>query len=217
MLALQNSIQQCSKQEYRTIVTLIENRGCELGLNKYSKGKIYKIVHQDDDEDGDDQSVAYVGSTCRTLKQRFSGHKTYIEHHCNSGWAQYVQGRGGIDKFKIKLIEDYPCINQDALIERERYYINLIDPICNVHLRDQKSDQIQADSSIQKLQFRSENYKCPNCSKLLSSSDSLKRHMDNPAACGLPHVCEDCHSGFVSISNLNRHITRKLENETLSH
>ena len=145
MLGFTEWLKKCSEEEHLAISKVIEARGVELRVdhNKYSQGKIYKIVHEDVQDDDEGQNVAYVGSTIQSLKARMGGHKDHIKRHPLSGWAQYVEQHGGMEKFKIILIESYPCGNKDALVERERYYINLIDPICNIHLRNEKPEQIE--------------------------------------------------------------------------
>lgn len=90
--------------------------------NRYSKGKIYKLVNDVDDE-------IYVGSTCLTLAKRFYEHKhsakykpLRIHHHLNEiGW----------DTVKIILVEEFSCENKMQLLQRERYWIDALKPTLN--------------------------------------------------------------------------------------
>ena len=82
------------------------------GMNRYSKGKIYKIVDVG-------YNKCYVGSTCESLSKR-------MERHRNS-YNQYLQGKYnkarsfelfdefGVENCKILLLQDYPCENKEQL------------------------------------------------------------------------------------------------------
>jgi len=79
-------------------------------MNKYEKGKIYKIVNDDMPD------KVYYGSTIRKLNHRFCGHnKSY--NYCMSK-ILFEKGEP-----RIELVEDYPCSNKRELEKRERFYI----------------------------------------------------------------------------------------------
>jgi hypothetical protein len=87
------------------------------GLERYQNGKIYKIVCNI-------TGKQYIGSTCKTLSQRLSGHK--------SDYKRFNEGKSGNTKsfdilkeedYDIVLIEVYPCNTKDELHKRERHYI----------------------------------------------------------------------------------------------
>jgi len=90
--------------------------------NRYSKGKIYKLVNSVDDK-------IYVGSTCCVLSKRLYGHKKtakeiphYGHRHLNKiGW----------DKVRIILIENVNVETKDELIMREQHYIDTLKPKLN--------------------------------------------------------------------------------------
>ena len=204
-------VKNCSKEKHQAITKVIEARGVELWVdyNKYTQGKIYKIVHEDVQDDDEGQNVAYIGSTIQSLNARMSGHKDHMKHHPLSGWAQYVEKHGGIEKFKIILIESYPCSSQDELVERERYYINSIDPICNVHLRNEKPEVIEERSRLQDERRRKKiaSLTCPDCSMIFSSPRALARHLARKYPCNeKPYQCPDCHSTFKEKKNLKTHL-----------
>ena len=85
--------------------------------SKLDKGKIYKIVDNTNDN-------IYIGCTCKTLKERLSGHK--------SDYKKYLKGLcGNITSFdilknndyKIELLEDCKIKTKDELTSRERHFI----------------------------------------------------------------------------------------------
>jgi len=75
----------------------------------YSKGKIYAIRAPGTDD-------VYIGSTTRTLAQRFASHRSYYK----SGSAEYSSAKIlGMDGCYIELIENYPCDSIEKLNRRE--------------------------------------------------------------------------------------------------
>ena len=97
-------------------------------MPNYSKGKIYKII---DDNDG----RIYVGSTTATINHRLGTHVAhYIQYKKGERHNQrsYEVLKGG--KYHIELIQNYPCSSRNELEAREHYYINTLDcvnKICN--------------------------------------------------------------------------------------
>ena len=79
-------------------------------MNKYENGKIYKITSKQTDD-------VYIGSTCKTLNDRFSTHKTNSKSRCYS--LKIIK----YDDVIIELIEEYPCETKQELLWRERYWI----------------------------------------------------------------------------------------------
>ena len=79
----------------------------------YSKGKIYKIY----DESNND---TYIGSTIQDLESRFKTH--HLFYRCD----KYNKIKSNC---KISLIEDYPCNSSRELEEREQYWMDKIDCI----------------------------------------------------------------------------------------
>ncbi len=71
--------------------------------------KIYKVVNLEED-------LVYYGSTCdRSLSRRMSKHK--VSHR------RFNEVMGDMEKCKIYLVEEYPCLTIEQLRKRERYYI----------------------------------------------------------------------------------------------
>jgi predicted GIY-YIG superfamily endonuclease len=84
-------------------------------MERYGNGKIYRLV-------GEDGSF-YIGSTCKTLSQRLSGHKAdskakpeqrVYKHFNELGW----------DNLRIILIQDFPCKSKNELLKREQEEID---------------------------------------------------------------------------------------------
>ena len=85
-----------------------------------SQGKIYKITNDYNDE-------VYVGSTCDTLIKRFSKHKRAHNQIDKFNKKLYILMRDiGTDRFRIELIENYPCEDKYQLRQRECFYIREI-------------------------------------------------------------------------------------------
>ncbi len=83
----------------------------------FSKGKIYKVFNDYNDD-------IYIGSTCDTLKTRFRKHKSEAELNPDGTRPLYKLIREiGFNRFKIELIEEFPCLNINELRQREGHYI----------------------------------------------------------------------------------------------
>jgi len=88
-------------------------------MRNYENGKIYKVICE--------SGLIYVGSTIRTLKERFREHKK-PSNKCSC--------KGFINP-RIELIENYPCNNMKELEERERYYIENSNQCVNTQIPTQ--------------------------------------------------------------------------------
>ena len=83
----------------------------------YSKGKIYKITNDFNNE-------IYIGSTCDTLVKRYSKHKSDSKNEDRSNIILYkLINEIGFDRFRIELICDYPCDDKYQLLQKESEYI----------------------------------------------------------------------------------------------
>ena len=83
--------------------------------NKYSKGKIYKIISPHTDK-------CYVGSTIQPLCRRLALHRKYFDKKKYS--SREIMKLGD---YKIILIENYPCNSKEELNKREQYFIDTLD------------------------------------------------------------------------------------------
>lgn len=86
----------------------------------FSKGKIYKITN-------DYNNDVYVGSTCDLLTKRFSGHKSDSKKEKQLRRPLIkLMNEIGSERFRIELIEDYPCQDKYQLRQREGHFIREI-------------------------------------------------------------------------------------------
>ena len=83
--------------------------------NKYSKGKIYKIISPHTDK-------CYVGSTIQPLCNRLALHRKHFDKKKYS--SREIMKLGD---YKIILIENYPCNSKEELNKREQYFIDTLD------------------------------------------------------------------------------------------
>jgi hypothetical protein len=87
----------------------------------YSKGKIYKITNNVNDD-------IYIGSTIKSLNQRFSNHKSNYKQFLNGNYSNVrvfkLFGNFGIANCAIELIELYPCESKNELEKKESEFIN---------------------------------------------------------------------------------------------
>jgi len=125
----------------------------------YSKGKIYKLVSEVNDE-------VYVGSTTKNyLCERLNDHKQrYKLYKIGKKITHYTAfdmlSNGSV---KIVLIENYPCNSKDALLQREDYYINkLIDEGYNVVNKRLKNFQTKDEKIAYTKEYYQKNKKKMN-------------------------------------------------------
>lgn len=77
----------------------------------YSKAVIYKIYSIDEPD------KFYVGSTANSIWRRFYYHKKYTKTRKSFFYTEV--NRLGWDKFKIEVIENFPCNNRQELFAEE--------------------------------------------------------------------------------------------------
>ena len=99
-------------------------------INKYEKGKIYKIVSNETEK-------IYIGSTIeKYLSNRKGKHIDKYKSYLNKKY-NYVSSFELViyPDCKIYLIESYPCNNINELLSRERYWIEQNKDICvNIYI-----------------------------------------------------------------------------------
>ena len=155
----------------------------------FSKGKIYKITN-------DYNNGVYIGSTCDTLARRFTGHKSKYQLEKNKNRNLYqLMNEIGFNRFRIELIEEYPCDDKYQLRQREGYFIREMGTLNQViagrkskeYYQDNKEDfkersKIQEQKETQKETRKS--YREEVCKKLMIcecgceiTRHSLSRHL----------------------------------------
>jgi group I intron endonuclease len=83
----------------------------------FTKGKKYKITN-------DFNNDIYVGSTCDTLVKRFIMHKSNSKTR-QTKLYHFIRDIG-FERFRIELIEDFPCTDKYESRQRENYWIREI-------------------------------------------------------------------------------------------
>ena len=83
----------------------------------YSQAKIYKVSN-------DFNSDIWIGRTCDTLIKKFSVHKADAIRNLRKDCVLHNLIREhGFDRFRIQLIEDFPCEDLYQLRQRQGHYI----------------------------------------------------------------------------------------------
>jgi adenylate kinase family enzyme len=90
-------------------------------INKYQKGKIYKITDTS-------YSKCYIGSTTESLAQRMARHRKIYGLERRQCSAALLFDEFGVENCKIELVEEFPCENREQLRKREGFHIQ--DTVC---------------------------------------------------------------------------------------
>ena len=86
----------------------------------FTKAKIYKITNDYNDD-------VYIGSTCNTLCKRYSQHKCRTKSDDRKDYPLYkLMNDIGCNRFRIDLLEDFPCNDKYELLQREGKWIREI-------------------------------------------------------------------------------------------
>ena len=107
-------------------------------LKDYRKGKIYCIRNEINDD-------IYIGSTCQTLSQRMTQHRTDCKKDKNPNRKLYVLMNEINDKdvFYHELIEDYPCEHVYQSRKREGELIREMKPSLNMNVECRSAKEYQ--------------------------------------------------------------------------
>lgn len=96
-------------------------------INRYTNGKIYKIV-------SDHTEQVYIGSTVQRLSNRMSAHRSSYKKHLIDKKKNYSSFNIlCYPDAKIILIENFSCDCKDELFKQERFYIETMD-CCNKNI-----------------------------------------------------------------------------------
>ena len=86
------------------------------GMNRYSKGKIYKVVNIG-------YNKMYIGSTVESLSKRMerrrSKYKEYLRGDGDNTRVYWLFDEFGVENCRIELIENYPCNGREELEAQE--------------------------------------------------------------------------------------------------
>lgn len=125
----------------------------------------------------DNLLIIYVGSTIKALISRWSGHRSSFKRSPNSLFAQYVMAHGGPSNFRIELIEDFPCLTYQELLQREAFFIRSLRPVCNIMFTE--NDPVESVKSVKsykhaKAQLTLETILVVSSEEALLSETSMK-------------------------------------------
>ena len=104
--------------------------------DRYSNGKIYKLVNNVDDE-------IYVGSTCTPLAKRWYEHKKYAERFPERRVYKHFLRAIGLSNVRIILIEEYACSNRRQLGKRERFWFDQLQPSLNMQVPSRSREEYE--------------------------------------------------------------------------
>ena len=110
----------------------------------YSKAKIYKITN-------DFNAEIYVGSTCDSLVKRFNGHKSFMNF--KPGRRIYkLMNEIGFERFRIELIEIFPCEDKYQLRQKEGQYIRELGTL-NEMIAGRNTTEYYLDTKEERLEY----------------------------------------------------------------
>lgn len=100
----------------------------------YQKSVIYKLCCKDTTI-----KDIYIGSSvCKD--RRKNEHKTHCNNsseknkHRNRKVYKFIRENGGFNNWDMIIIEEYPCDNRIQLLQRERYWMEELNPTLNVDM-----------------------------------------------------------------------------------
>ena len=114
----------------------------------FKNGKIYKITNDYNDD-------VYIGSTCDRLVKRFAAHKADAQKEkCKNRPLYKLINEIGFQRFRIQLIEDFPCNDKYELRQREGYYIRELSKNLNKNIAgrtEQETKKEYRDNNKEKI------------------------------------------------------------------
>ena len=138
--------------------------------NKYTNGKIYKILSAEYPD------KFYVGSTVRTLHRRWIIHKKDSKGVGRDTLFYRTLNEIGFDQFSINLIENHPCETRSQLLQREAFWIELLKPTLNTakpwvseaekKLKQRKRDAKYRANNKDKIKVKDAKYRANNKDKI---------------------------------------------------
>jgi hypothetical protein len=169
---------------------------------KLYKSKIYKITSPQTTD-------IYIGSTCKSIEQRFSTHQAQYKCHKKGGTATYntsfkiLQFSDAI----ITLIENYPCQTKAQLRRREGYWIQNTPNTVNRLVAGRTREETL------KVHFASDTYKKTRAAYLKSDDYKIRVIDKHICECGRSyslasrrrHVASTVHQLYLSLEALNKY------------
>jgi hypothetical protein len=174
-------------------------------MPNYQNGKIYVIKSAE-------TADVYIGSTCATLKNRLSKHKSAFRTKAKRlGTAVKILKYS--DAF-IELVENWPCQNKKELLDREGTIIKSTPNCVNTQIQGRTMKQYKIDN-FEKLKQQQKAYRENNKEMLdrkykdwYQSAKGISYRENLKARRNVKVVCPNCEKMY-SKSNLRRHIKTK--------
>ena len=118
----------------------------------FGKGKIYKITNDYNDD-------VYVGSTCDLLTKRFSSHKGNLNCKIRQKIPIYkLMNEIRLERFRIELSENYPCVDKYQLRQREGHFIRQFGTL-NKLIAGRSKQENYEDNKEHYLEYKKDHYK----------------------------------------------------------
>jgi len=157
-------------------------------MPNYNNGKIYKLVSNVTDD-------IYIGSTCLSLSERLSGHKSNFKCYLEGTRAHTVSSFKILQTgdYNICLIEDYPCNSLEELRQRERFHIEK--NICVNELIPNRSQKEWIETNKERVKQFKQKYKDTHKEQIIEKNKEST-------------ICDVCGSE-VRKHNLKRHYKSK--------
>ena len=135
----------------------------------FKNGKIYKITNDYNDD-------VYIGSTCDRLVKRFATHKAAAKQEKNKNIPLYKLINGvGFQRFRIQLIEEFPCNDKYELRQKEGYYIRELSKNLNKNIAGRTLKEYY-DNNKEKIKETGKEYRDKNKEQI---KESKKEYRDN--------------------------------------
>jgi hypothetical protein len=175
-----------------------------MAVRDYSKGKIYKIV-----VDTDEEYKPYVGSTIQGLAERMGGHrssyKTWKKNKTTKCNSFDLFDKFGLNKCKIILIEEYPCENISQLIMKEREWFDKIE-CCNLKRpfvsKDEKkiNDKLYYEENKEQISDKVKLYRNKNKEEI-TKKNKIYREANKEQICEKKKEKFECNCGSICRKN----------------
>ena len=140
----------------------------------FAKGKIYKITNDFNDD-------VYIGSTCDRLVKRFAAHKAAAkqEKYINIPLYKLINELG-FQRFRIQLIEEFPCNDKYELRQREGHYIRELSKNLNKNIAgrtEQEKDKQYYKDNKEKIKENNKEYRDNNKEKIKNYYEKNKEQI----------------------------------------
>jgi len=175
-------------------------------MTDYKNGKIYVIKSKETNE-------VYIGSTCNTLLNRFSSHKSaykrklkgeIFKSSCSYKILKYVDAY-------IELIELCPCETKRQLLDREGDITKNTPNCINVIIQGRTMSQYRIDNAV-KLKQQSKDYRTNNSELKKKQFDDWYKsdkgkayHEKKKLLVKVNVICPNCSKEMLK-NNLSRHM-----------